>query len=445
MSWSALYVLDVIGIALFLISYYRNCYRRGYRIDFWHLGLFLSCVLPNMLMLPFARSELNAIVLGQDFPAVVTVLPDVFLIALLGYFSVLVGGSLWRLRVGLGLRKAGANILNIVPRCSIMLISSRRLLVFQALMCIVSQVAILAVYFANSGFGFDLRAYTFAHPWVRPVALIISNYSIVIASHCLARYADTREKVLLLSTLLISVGLVFFGARANLLAIYLGVLVCYLVKLRDKVNLLYLFGLAATMILGALYLGSVRGGVASLSEFLSSLAFLLLYGNNFSDLRDFGWVYAAWNHVPWLGKTYLAAIMAFVPRVASQFRDTWGSGVAMDLTAGLDPTIHPGLRPGSFGEAYFNFGLLGVVAVGLIVGIFGRLADTEAKRALAAKQPSIAKAFSFTMMGAVAACFTISASVSSLYVLLGVYFITWFCLRLENLVRPRRLALRSDT
>jgi hypothetical protein len=193
------------------------------------------------------------------------------------------------------------------------------------------------------------------------------------------------------------------------------------------------------MIIGALYLGSVRDGVASVSDFLASLTFLLLYGSNFSDLRDFGWVYAAWNHVPWFGKTYLAAVMAFIPRVASEFRDTWGSGVAMDLTAGIDPTNHPGLRPGYFGEAYFNFGLLGVVAVGIILGIFGRLADTEAKRALAAKQPSIARAFSFTMMGSVSVCFSVSANLSSLYVLFGVYSITWLCLRAEHLIHPRKV------
>ncbi|MBB6145686.1 oligosaccharide repeat unit polymerase [Silvibacterium bohemicum] len=395
--------------------------------------------MPNMLMLPFSTNDLNAIVVGENFPSVVTVLPNVFLIAMVGYFSLLAGGSLWHLRVGLGLRKRAADIMNVVPRCSMMLISSRKLLVLQALMCIVSQAAILAIYFATSGFGFDLRGYTFAHPWVRPVALIISNYSIVIASHCFARYADTREKVLLFCTLLISGGLVFFGARASILAIYFSVLLCYLVKRRDKVSLLRLFGLAAAMILGALYLGSVRDGVASLPDFLGSLAFLLLYGSNFSDLRDFGWVYAGWNHVPWFGKTYLAAVIAFVPRVASEFRDTWGSGVAMDLTAGVDPTNHPGLRPGSFGEAYFNFGLLGVVVAGLILGLFARLADAEAKQALTAARPSIAKAFSFTMMGAVAGCFSVSASVSALYVLLGVYFITWLCLRVEHLIRPPKI------
>jgi oligosaccharide repeat unit polymerase len=437
MSWNALYILDLIGIGLFLISYYRNCYRRGYRIDFWHVSLFLSCVLPNLLMLPFARSELNAIVLGRDFPAVVAVLPEVFLIALLGYFSMLVGGSLWRLRVGFGLRNAGIGILNFLPRNSMMLMSSRTLLVFQASLCIASQTAILAVYFAQSGFGVDLRGYTFAHPWVRPVALIISNYSIVIASHCFARYADTKEKVLMLSTLLISIGLVFFGARASIVAIYFGVLLCYLVKLRDKVSLLRLFGLGAVMITAALYLGSVRDGVASLGKFFASLAFLLFYGSNFSDLRDFGWVYAAWNHVPWFGKTYLAGITAFVPRVASQFRDTWGVGVAMDLTAGIDPTNHPGLRPGSFGEAYFNFGLLGVVVVGLVLGIIGRLADVEAKIALAGERPSIARAFSFTMMSTIAGCFAVSGNVTGLYVLLGIYFFTWLCLRASSLIRPR--------
>ncbi len=56
MSWNLLYVLDAFSISLFAISYYLNCYRRGYRIDIWHSQLFLICVLPNMIMLPFAKS-----------------------------------------------------------------------------------------------------------------------------------------------------------------------------------------------------------------------------------------------------------------------------------------------------------------------------------------------------------------------------------------------------
>ncbi len=234
MSWNALYALDVLALALFALSYYRKCYRRGYRIDFWHAQLFLYCVLPNMVMLPFAKSELNILVLGKDLAAVTAVLPIVFLITLIGYAAVLLGSALWRLQAGLGLRRDAAHILEIVPRCSMMLMSARGVLIFQAGLCFVLQLAILARYFSAGGLAFDLRSYTFENPTLRPIALVISNYSIVIASHCLARYVDTKERILLLCTLGLTLGLVFFGARGNLVAIYISVLLCYFVRLREQ-------------------------------------------------------------------------------------------------------------------------------------------------------------------------------------------------------------------
>src|ERR1022692_551090 len=131
MPWNALYALDLFAIAWFAVSYYRRCYRQGYRIDFWHAELFLVCVFPNMIMLPFAKSELNILVLGHDMDSVVAVLPTVFLITLLGYLAVLAGGGLWRLRVGVGARQAALKVLDVVPRASMMLMSSRGILVFQ--------------------------------------------------------------------------------------------------------------------------------------------------------------------------------------------------------------------------------------------------------------------------------------------------------------------------
>ena len=195
--WNALYAIDILAIACFAVSYYRKCYRQGYRIDFWYAELFLLCIFPNMIMLPFARNELNAIVLGKDMDAVVAVLPTVFLITLLGYFAILAGGGLWRLQVGVGARKAASKVLNIVPQASMMLMSSRTILVFQSALCMLLQAMILALYFSQSGFAFDLRGYTFANPSLRPVALTISNYSVIIASHCLARYIDKKERILL--------------------------------------------------------------------------------------------------------------------------------------------------------------------------------------------------------------------------------------------------------
>jgi oligosaccharide repeat unit polymerase len=441
MSWNFLYALDVFAILLFAISYYFNCYRRGYRIDIWHSQLFLACVLPNMILLPFSKSELNVPVVGNDFAGVVTALPSVFLITLLGYFAILAGGFVWRLHVGLGTRKLAIKVLDIVPQCSMMLMSSRGLLVFQGLVCLVLQFMILAIYFSHDGFGFDLRQYTFANPQLRPVAQIVSSYSIVIASHSLARYIDKKEKILLAFTLLLSFGLIFFGARSNILSIYISVLVCYLIKLRTRVSLLKLASLICVILLFGLYLGNVRSGQYSLNDFFALLAVAVLYGNNFSDLRDFAWVDALWNHQLWMGKTYLAALTAFVPRFASEFRDTWGTGAATAITLGLDPHVHPGVRPGSFGESYFNFGMVGVIVVGLAIGIIFRRVDIDVKRAVAYPRPSMRKAFASTMLLGVASIVAISANSSGFFVLGGIYLFSWLCLRAQRLVRPQHISL----
>jgi len=441
MSWNLLYLLDAFAISSFAISYYLTCYRKGYRIDIWHSQLFLSMVLSNMIMLPFCRSVLNIPVLGRDFEAVVAVLPNIFLISLLGYFAVLAGGFAWRIHIGLGTRKLAVQLLDIVPQCSMMLMSSRSILVLQALLCMVLQIAMLVLYFGQNGFGFDLRSYTFAHPELRPVALIISNYSIVIASHSFARYIDKKEKSLLACTFLLSFGLVFFGARSNIAQIYINILLCYLIKLRTRVSLLKLAVMISTIFLVGLYLGNVRSGQYSLSDFFTLMAALLLYGNTFSDLRDFAWVDALWNHQLWMGKTYLAALTAFVPRFASEFRDTWGTGAATATTLGFDTHVHPGVRPGSFGEGYFNFGLLGVMVVGLLIGIILRRVDIDVKRAMTAPRPSMRKAFASTMLLGVAGVVALSANSSGFFVLGGIYLFTWLSLHAQRLIHSRPVSL----
>jgi oligosaccharide repeat unit polymerase len=397
--------------------------------------------MPNMIMLQVSRSDLNVYILGRDFTAVVAALPNVFLIALLGYSAMFAGGLSWRIRVGLGTRKLAVRVLDIVPQCSMMLMSSRSLLVFQSLLCLVLQFLILSLYFAHNGFGFDLRQYTFANPSLRPVALFISGYSIIIGSHCLARYIEKKERVLFSCTILLTIGLLFFGARSNVLAIYINVLLCYLIQLRTKISLFRLISMISVIIVGGLYLGSVRAGQYSLGDFFELVGAALLYGNTFSDLRDFAWVYALWDHKFWVGKTYLAALTAFVPRFASTFRDTWGLGVATATTLGLDPQVHPGVRPGLFGEGFFNFGLIGVVGVGFILGIIARRVDIDVKRAVTSPRPSMMKAFASTMLLGVAGAVAISSSFSGIYVLGGIYLVSWLCLGALRLLQPRHISL----
>lgn len=434
MSWNQLYAIDLSFIAHFIISYYWSCYRKGYRFDLWHGYLFMNFVLPNMLMLPFANSELNAIVVGRDIGGILTVLPMVFLITIISYAAILLGGSLWRFHLGLGLRQKATSALEVLPRFSMILMGSRSVLVFQTGLCLMLQGAALAYYFSQSGFGFDLRGYTFQNPALRPLALIISNFSVLVGSHCFARYLEKKERILLLCTILLTLGLLFFGSRGNLLAIFLSVGMCYLVKLGRKVKLLRLFAFVIVVVLIGFYLGNVRAGQYGMNDLFQMIVVLLLYGNNFSDLRDFAWVYAGWDHTLWFGKTYLAGLLSMVPRFVSQFRDTWGAGVAMDLTVGLDPSVHPGLRPGMFGEAFFNFGWPGTIVVGLIAGIILRRVDNDVKSALLPDNPSIMKAFASTQMLSLIGAVAISSSLSSLYVTCAIYLFSWICLRFRALL-----------
>ena len=399
------------------------------------------CVLPNLLMLPFARSDLNAIILGPDFSGVMTVLPFVFLITLVGYFSMLAGGGLWRLWLGIGVRDSIMPLLRVPYRISMMMMSSRKVLVFQAVLCLALQALVLGIYFLHQGIGFDLRSYTFANPALRPVALLASNYSITIASYCLARYIDTKEKLLLACTILLTLGLVFFGSRSNIMGIYFMILICYLVKLRTRVSLIRIFSLAAVCVAMVLYLGNVRAGKYSLFTFASGVLFLIFFGNTFSDLRDFAWVYSTWNHSFWAGKTYLAGLMAFVPRFLSGFRNTWSIGVVTATTAGFDPELHPGLRPGIFGEGYFNFGIIGVAFVGLILGIVARRVDTDMKRALLANPPSMREAFASTTLEGIISSVVLSVGFSGLYVMALIILITWVCLGVAKLIGLRPAAL----
>jgi hypothetical protein len=219
----------------------------------------------------------------------------------------------------------------------------------------------------------------------------------------------------------------------------MNVLICYVVMRRRKISLMRVASFAIIILVAAFYLGNARAGEYSVSGFLGSMFFLLFYGNNFSDLRDFAWVYSAWDHVLWGGKTYAAALLAFIPRFASHFRDTWGLGVATASTVGFDPQVHPGIRPGAFGEGFFNFGLFGVIAVGLLLGIVSRRVDIDVKCALASTQPSMMKAFASTMLLGIAGAFAVSAGFSGIYVLVGVYLFSWFCLSVQRMFEPQKI------
>ncbi len=432
-SWRLLYLLDLFTLLFFLATYYRNCYRHGYRIDFWNSQIFLYCVIPFMVMLPFEKDDLNSIIVGQDLPRIIDAMPRTFLVVSSGFLALYLGGNLWRLGLGIGLRSTVNDMLNVFPKTSIMVMSSRTVLIGLSVVCLALQATILSIYFSRAGFGFDLRSYTFLNPGIRPFALITSLMTVVVASHCFARYADKKEGVLLACTLLLASGLLFFGQRTTIALIFMNVGLCYLVKLKRKVSILRIVLIGGGAITLGFYLSSLRDGQYSLGLFFAGLGFMAFYGNTFCDMRDFAWIYSNWDHHLWLGRTYMAGVATFIPRSASGFREKWILGVATNTTVGIDNELHPGLKPGLFGESYFNFGWTGSIVVGMIFGMILRKVDLDVKSALEGPAPSMQRAFSATTLLTLAGCFNTSLGFAALYAFLAVGILAWIALQVRAL------------
>jgi oligosaccharide repeat unit polymerase len=436
-SWGLLYILDLFSFLFFLVTYYRNCYRHGYRIDFWNFQIFLLCVIPAMAMLPFERDDLNAIIVGQDLPRIIEAMPRVFLVVTTGFLALYLGGNLWRLQLGIGMRRSAHKMLNVFPRTSLMIMSSRSVLIGLSAICLCMQAIMLSIYFSRTGFGFDLRAYTFLNPGIRPFVLITSSMTVVVASHCFARYVDKKERILLVCTLLSATGLLFFGQRTNIALIFINVGLCYLIKLKSRVSIFRIVLMAASAITLGFYLSSLRDGQYSLELFFAGLTFVAFYGNTFCDMRDFAWIYSNWDHHLWLGRTYLAGIAMFVPRSASEFREKWVFGVATNSTVGIDNELHPGLKPGLFGESFFNFGWAGSIATGIIFGLILRKVDLDVKSAFEDSSEQMQKAFSATSLLLLAGCFNSSLGIGGVYAFTAVAVLAWLGLQIRALISPQ--------
>jgi oligosaccharide repeat unit polymerase len=183
---------------------------------------------------------------------------------------------------------------------------------------------------------------------------------------------------------------------------------------------------AALVLFLAFYLGDVRNGQYNILATAANVGVDFFYGGNFSDLRDFAWVMAYWDG-EWLGgRTQLAGLMGFIPAVLSPFRTNWGWGRVSTDIVGLGTrevdSAHAGLRPGMFGELYFNFGLLGVVVGGLLLGYCVVRLHAATRDAAERYSPFEAKLVilaAFTALNLLATLY-ISAAVFGIYVSVAV-------------------------
>jgi oligosaccharide repeat unit polymerase len=181
-------------------------------------------------------------------------------------------------------------------------------------------------------------------------------------------------------------------------------------------------------------LGALRSGTFSLLGSIERLGVNMAYGNTFSDLRDFAVILSYWNHKYLYGATYVAGVVAFVPRFLLPFRDKYAIGVVTATMAGFLPTEHPGLRVGTFGEAYLNFGLLGVAALGLLIGCLLRLLDMRVKQELRIHAKPTLLTYSYFMLTLISTFFTSSVVGSAMYSTLIFFGLCWLMVRVSRLL-----------
>jgi hypothetical protein len=216
-----------------------------------------------------------------------------------------------------------------------------------------------------------------AIPTLRPFYnLVHFLLPLIIVIDLLVGIQRRRRWILLLA--IVNLGLALLtGSRA----VALGGLLLFVLVLLAHASLLgqlsvnrvmQLVPVAMAGLVAAVYLADLRQGQYNIFFTIANLGLKVLYGNTFSDLRDFAWVKSYWSGEYFLGKTQAAGLLAFIPSALSSFRSEWNWGVVTSTTVGLDPQVSPGLRAGPFGEMYFNFGWPGVILAGLLYGYLVR-------------------------------------------------------------------------
>jgi oligosaccharide repeat unit polymerase len=398
-------------------------------MDVWHASLLYNLLVIHV-MLPFSRSDLNVFALGPNLlRGAQSYVTEAYLISAFGYAGILLGGNLWRVYLGVGIRELLSHVIELPSRGSLVLLRSKHLLVIHGTIASGMLLALILYYFKTSGFGFDVGSLVIVDSTLRPIAQFINFYAVLVASYCLARFQQYREHSMLFIVVTLACGMLFFGSRSAIGAIFLMTITVLYIKLKRRLKIIWLltgglFALCMVFVLDAL-----RQANFSLVSAAGKFAVGLFYGNSFSDTRDFAAVLSLWDGHYFLGKTYLAALFAFVPRFLSSFRDTWSLGVVTATLAGFKPAEHPGLRIGIFGEAYMNFGLPAVLLLSLFVGAVMRLIDLRMKQYVAILPQSDMRVYSLYILTLLVTLAENSTTASTFYSIFLVILISWIMLR----------------
>jgi oligosaccharide repeat unit polymerase len=356
----SLWIISLISISV----WYFLEIQKNRIVTFLSYTILFNFFLSIILQYPFAFSNLNIISTGQEgYEAYLNYIDLAFALSFIGMLFFCLGYFI------APINKGQSKIIGYIS--SSLRAWTQRINLFISV-AFVLIIFILMLKLGLFGIG-GAREQAMEKPYLRPIYnLVHTILPLLTAIMLLVGIGKKRKGILFLVPIIVLLGLLT-GTRS---AAFGGILIYFLVVLTDKsitgtfnfsIFIKYFLLISIFLVLG-LFLGEVRNEEYDLIKTVLNIGKLIFYGNNFSDLRDFAWLLAYWDKSYLYGKSELAGFLSFFPSFLFDFRTEWGWGVFSTKLLGFDNSSHPGLRPSVFGEAFFNFGITGVIISGFIYG-----------------------------------------------------------------------------
>lgn len=400
-------------------------------LSYWRMQLLLFFLIPFVLEFPFLGSDLNLIFIGDNIYYVQDNLSLVYFYSLLGFFFVWLGKYLCDKYLH------SFNILsifikpveNVISKKFVRIVNnnfSYYLIVFIYFMFFM----IFMIFIINSQLIGNPRKFFMENAAFRPLYNFFTTFfyfaSTIIFTRILC-FSNLSDKILLGFVLFTSL---FFGIRSPIVFQSLSFFVLYvlyfkkgILSLRKLLLTLFLISFLV-FVLVSIRNSDVEKNLDIIDQPLISSFAEFFYGNTFSDYRDFAWLMGVWDGNYLYGKTYLSAFISFIPSSLSEFREISNFGrISVNMIQG-DVSVHPGLRPGLFGESYFNFGIFGVITIGVIWGYVNRYIDLFVN--IYFKEKKAAYGCSLILAGGFANRLPVSAAFFEFYILLLLIFLFFY-------------------
>lgn len=285
-------------------------------------------------------------------------------------------------------------------------------------------LCILVIQFKAGSF-FNARAWFMKEPFLRPIFNVAVSLFPIALGMMAYRIIQFKEKKSALFFCCLLIFTLFFGVRSIALSSILALLLHWIYYREGNFSFFKLAGVCGSLIFFAIAWDYMRQGEYSITTAVVNFGSKLFYGNNFSDTRDFAWILSCWDEEYLLGKSYLAALISFVPRVFSSLREEWSISMYTNALTGFDSDVMPGLRPGVFGEAFFNFSYPGVILFGLLLGFAMRFGDIKIKEHIT-RSKDLIQGTSHLLIFFFLSCLSVSASMWAFYVFLFIHLFAYF-------------------